>query len=216
MKKKKWIESVSPSGVSDSVIHGLEPTRLLSVHEIFQARILEWVVIPFSRKSSWPRDWTQVSCIAGRLFIILATISILIQIFFSHLGCYRILSSLCYTVCPCLLSILYIAMYIYLPQTLNLSSISTPSFLNWEKVFPLQIKAIWSRGKKFCCFCFITFQNTQYLFILKNLCITCWIFCEIYLLGTNWSTDLILRFKRWGLQWGSEEVEVERPMRVPS
>ena len=39
-----------------------------SVHGILQARILEWVAISFSRGSSWPRDWTWVSCIAGRLF----------------------------------------------------------------------------------------------------------------------------------------------------
>ena len=39
-----------------------------SVHGIFQARILEWVAISFSRGSSWPRDQTQVSCIAGRCF----------------------------------------------------------------------------------------------------------------------------------------------------
>ena len=32
---------------------------------ILQARILEWVVFPFSRGSSQPRDRTQVSCIAG-------------------------------------------------------------------------------------------------------------------------------------------------------
>ena len=32
-----------------------------SVHGIFQARILEWVAISFSRGSSWLRDWTQVS-----------------------------------------------------------------------------------------------------------------------------------------------------------
>ena len=38
------------------------------VHEIFQARILEWVAISFSRSSSQPRDQTQVSCIAGRFF----------------------------------------------------------------------------------------------------------------------------------------------------
>ena len=44
-----------------------------SVHGIFQARILEWVAIPFSRGSSWPRDWTQVSCNAGRLFTDWAT-----------------------------------------------------------------------------------------------------------------------------------------------
>ena len=40
---------------------------------IFQARVLEWVAISFSRGSSWPRDWTQVSCIAGRRFTIWTT-----------------------------------------------------------------------------------------------------------------------------------------------
>ena len=39
-----------------------------SVHGIPQARILEWVVVPFSRESSQPRDHTQVSCIAGGFF----------------------------------------------------------------------------------------------------------------------------------------------------
>ena len=38
------------------------------VHGILQARILEWVAFPFSRGSSQPRDWTQVSHIAGRFF----------------------------------------------------------------------------------------------------------------------------------------------------
>ena len=44
-----------------------------SVHGIFQAGILMWAVIPFSRRSSRPRDWTQVSSIVGRRFTILAT-----------------------------------------------------------------------------------------------------------------------------------------------
>ena len=44
-----------------------------SVHGILQTRILEGVVIPFSKGSSWPRDWTQVSCIAGGFFTIWAT-----------------------------------------------------------------------------------------------------------------------------------------------
>ena len=35
---------------------------------ILQARILEWATIPFSRGSSWPRNATWVSCIAGRFF----------------------------------------------------------------------------------------------------------------------------------------------------
>ena len=34
-----------------------------SVHETFQARILEWLVISFSMGSSWLRDWTHISCI---------------------------------------------------------------------------------------------------------------------------------------------------------
>ena len=39
-----------------------------SVHGIFQARILEWVAISLSRRSSQPRDWTLVSHIVGRRF----------------------------------------------------------------------------------------------------------------------------------------------------
>ena len=46
----------------------------LSVHGIFQARILEWVAISFSRGSSWPRDRTQVSSIGSRFFIVFCTL----------------------------------------------------------------------------------------------------------------------------------------------
>ena len=44
-----------------------------SAHGIFQARILEWVAISFSRRSSQLRDWTLVSRIVGRLFTVWAT-----------------------------------------------------------------------------------------------------------------------------------------------
>ena len=44
-----------------------------SIHGISQARVVEWVAISFSRRSSQPRDWTQVSHIVGRLFTIWAT-----------------------------------------------------------------------------------------------------------------------------------------------
>ena len=44
-----------------------------TVHGILQARILEGVVFPFSRGSFQPRDWTQVSCIAGGFFTSWAT-----------------------------------------------------------------------------------------------------------------------------------------------
>ena len=52
--------------------HGLGPTRLLRPWD-FQAKILEWVAISFSRRSSQPRDRTQVSHIVGRHFTISAT-----------------------------------------------------------------------------------------------------------------------------------------------
>ena len=44
-----------------------------SVQGLLQARILEWVAIFFSRGSSQPRDWTQVSRIAGGFFTVWAT-----------------------------------------------------------------------------------------------------------------------------------------------
>ena len=44
-----------------------------TVHEILQARILEWVAVPFSRGSSQPRDWIQASCIVGGFFTSWAT-----------------------------------------------------------------------------------------------------------------------------------------------
>ena len=48
-----------------------------SIHGIFQARVMEWVVISFTRGSSRPRDWTQVSHIVGRCFTVWATREVL-------------------------------------------------------------------------------------------------------------------------------------------
>ena len=45
----------------------------LTVHEILQARILEWVAFLLSRGSSQPRDWTEVSLIACGFFTSWAT-----------------------------------------------------------------------------------------------------------------------------------------------
>ena len=44
-----------------------------SVHGFLQARLLEWVAIPFSTGSAPPRDQTQISCIAGGFFTVWAT-----------------------------------------------------------------------------------------------------------------------------------------------
>ena len=58
-----------------------------SVHGIFQARILEWVAISFSRGSSQPRDWTQVSHIAGRRFTIWAKCNFRFSLFPERFKC---------------------------------------------------------------------------------------------------------------------------------
>ena len=59
---------VSHSVLSDSLrLHYCSPPDS-SVHGLLQARILEWVAIPFSRGSFQPRDRTQVSGIAGTFF----------------------------------------------------------------------------------------------------------------------------------------------------
>ena len=53
-----------------------------------QARILEWVAISFSRRSSQPRDWTWVSHIVGRCFTVWATWKV-------HYKWYFLLFSIC-------------------------------------------------------------------------------------------------------------------------
>ena len=39
-------------------------------YRVLQARVLEWVAVPFSRESSQPRDQTQVFLIAGGFFTV--------------------------------------------------------------------------------------------------------------------------------------------------
>ena len=82
MCQSKESESVSQScpALCSPVDHGLPG---FSVHGILQARILEGVAISFSRGSSRPRDWTQISCsifigIAFNLFMYLGRSVILI------------------------------------------------------------------------------------------------------------------------------------------
>ena len=60
------------SVVSDSLWPmGCNPPGF-SVHGILQARILEWIAIPFPRGSSWSSNWTWVSCILYHLASLVA------------------------------------------------------------------------------------------------------------------------------------------------
>ena len=73
-KKVLCIFVLSHSAVSNSLQpHGLQACQVPLSVGILQARILEWVVMPSSRGSSWPRDQTHISCIADRFFTLSAT-----------------------------------------------------------------------------------------------------------------------------------------------
>ena len=68
-----------------------------SVHGIFQARVLEWITISFSRGSSQPRARTQVSRIVDRCFTVWATREVLshVQLFCDPADCSTLASSVC-------------------------------------------------------------------------------------------------------------------------
>ena len=67
-----WVSEVAPSCPTLCNPMDCSPPGSL-VHGIFQAWILEWVAISFSRGSSQPRDRTQVSRVVGRCFTVWAT-----------------------------------------------------------------------------------------------------------------------------------------------
>ena len=64
----KWILKKHSQWVSESHSVMSDSLRPHGPHQIFQARILEWVAFPFPRGYSQPWDWTQVSCTADRFF----------------------------------------------------------------------------------------------------------------------------------------------------
>ena len=76
--KWKWSRSVVPDSLPP---HGQWPAPSSSVHGIFQARVLEWVAISFSRESPRPRDQTQVSRIVDRRFTFWATGKSLVDLY---------------------------------------------------------------------------------------------------------------------------------------
>ena len=68
-----WNSPGKNTGVnSHSLLQEIFLTQGANLSGILQARTLEWITIPFSKRSSWPREQIWVSCIAGRLFTIWA------------------------------------------------------------------------------------------------------------------------------------------------
>ena len=64
-----------------------------SVHGIFQARLMEWVAISFSRQPSKLRDWTRVSSTVGRCFTVSVTRQVLVSLKVETISSYLVLKS---------------------------------------------------------------------------------------------------------------------------
>ena len=125
-----------------------------SVHGISQARILEWVAISFPEGSSWPRDWTGVSCLAGGF----STTEppgkpwSLPQSFVTNMTLLHYISASLCTLLPC--SLLNSEMHLTLnlihnvhhhPQPASWSARPAPSTTNWQ----LPSGSLISHSKKF-------------------------------------------------------------------
>ena len=66
------LQGIFPTQGSNSGLSHCGPTLYHLSHQ-GSPRILEWVAYPFSKGSSWPGNWTRVSCIAGKFFTSWAT-----------------------------------------------------------------------------------------------------------------------------------------------
>ena len=81
MNYSPWNSPAPNTGMGSlSLLQGIFPTQGLNLglphcrkilYQLSQKgspRILEWVIYPFCSRSSWPRNWTRVSCTSGRFF----------------------------------------------------------------------------------------------------------------------------------------------------
>ena len=77
------LQGIFPTqGLNPSLLHCRQIAYCLSHQR--SSRILEWVAYPFSRGTSQPRNWTGVSCIAGRFFTSKPSTTLLIIINHCH------------------------------------------------------------------------------------------------------------------------------------
>ena len=90
--RSPWNSPGQNTGGNISLLLGIFPTQgsnlglphcqwiLYQLSHKGSSRILEWVAYPFSSSSSWPRNWTWVSCIAGGFFINWAIREVLLKV----------------------------------------------------------------------------------------------------------------------------------------
>ena len=137
-----------------------------SVHGILQARILEWVAIPFSRGYSWPKDQTQVFCIAGRFFTIRKWTLLLlshVQLFVTTWTTAQ--ASLSFTVCWSLLRFRPLSRWCYLTI-----SFSAALFSFCLQSFPASGPfSGWIARIKKQCMLHLELQRPKHCYFLKHL-----------------------------------------------
>ena len=107
-----------------------------TVQGILQARILEWAAIPFFRRSSQPRDQTQVSSIVGRFFTSWATREALMVC----IVCYVYMYILC--ICILCIYVWYVnGIYILFPLLCKLTFISIQCYHDYcSYILSLEIR----------------------------------------------------------------------------
>ena len=112
-----------------------------SVCGVVQARILEWVAIPFSKGSSWPRDQTSVFCITGRFFMFEPSgkpqnMYVVLQRAFIYIGC----------ICLFITMLLLCSVTQLCPTLCDPMDCSTPDFLSfmisWSLLKLMSIKLV--------------------------------------------------------------------------
>ena len=142
---------VSYAVMSNSLwLHGLLPARIL--RGILRARILQWVAISFSRKSSWPRDQNHVSCIIDRFFTVWATREAPVMLPNPYLTSHSKMSGSIWVTTPALSGSLRLFLYSSSVRSchflISSASVRSPPFLSFScpplhEMFPWYLQFSW-------------------------------------------------------------------------
>ena len=150
-----------------------------SLHVLLQARILEWVAIPFSRGTSSPRDCTQVSCIAGRFFGLRPQGNLCIYV--------RVYTYVCVCVCVCIKHNLFIHLSVagYLACPHVFAPVNNATMRSWFSFFYVNTQKSVARSDGHCIFQFL---RTLHI-VIHNGCTS----IRSLFLNTHASTSLFFK-----------------------
>ena len=167
------------------------------VHGIFQARIPEWVAIPFSRGSFQPRDWNWVSCVTGRFFTVWVTREAQIKVsltFFCSL-----FSLLNFSLDPHFQLLIWYLIWMsalsWKSQNIQIFSVSSSSFMCLSKTMTLPCFTLTSKPPQVpLCYHFhiAQFQPRRYIFLFTIQAIPFIMSPKVLGWLPNWLNSLVL------------------------